>query len=128
MQPLLVLDPVDIERDEVHILESGGRSIGWHRVRFDGARAELEDLWVEPAFIGHGHGRALFEHAVGIARDGGAERLEWDAEPFATGFYEAMGGREIGRTPSAVIPGRTLPRMSLELGIGRPSGQGTRKR
>jgi GNAT superfamily N-acetyltransferase len=110
-----VLEPADIRRDEVHVLELGGARVGWHRVRFDGDRAELEDLWVEPTFIGQGHGRALFEHAVGVARRGGANRLEWDAEPFAAGFYAAMGGREFARSPSAVVPGRTLPRMRLRL-------------
>jgi GNAT superfamily N-acetyltransferase len=115
------------------VLEADGTRIGWHRVRFDGDRAELEDLWVEPAFIGHGHGRTLFEHAVAVARRGGANRLEWDAEPFATGFYTIMGGREFARSPSAVVPGRTLPRMRLRLSPRRreprtPPAQGTRKR
>ncbi len=89
--------------------------MGWHRVTFHGPRAELEDLWLEPGFIGQGHGRTLFEHAVGIARGAGAQRIEWDAEPYAQGFYEAMGGVEIGRTPSAAEAGRTLPRMRLAL-------------
>ncbi len=128
MHPLLALDAADIERDEVHVRESGGMRVGWYRVRFHGRRAELEDLWLEPPFIGHGHGRALFEHAVRVARDGGADRMEWDAEPFASGFYEAMGGHEIGRSPSAVVPGRTLPRMRLVLGPGGSPDQGTRNR
>jgi hypothetical protein len=41
--------------------------------------------------------------------------MEWDAEPYAEGFYRAMGGVEIGRTPSAAEEGRTLPRMRLVL-------------
>jgi GNAT superfamily N-acetyltransferase len=128
VRPLLALDAADIESDEVHILESHGTRVGWYRVRLHGRRAELEDLWLEPRFIGHGHGRALFEHAVRVARDGGADWLEWDAEPFASGFYEAMGGQEIGRSPSAVVRGRTLPRMRLALGSGASPDQGTRKR
>jgi GNAT superfamily N-acetyltransferase len=131
VRPLLVLEPVDVRRDEVHVLETAGTRIGWYRVRFDGDRAELEDLWVEPAFIGLGHGRSLFEHAVMVARRGGANRLEWDAEPFAEGFYTAMGGHEFTRSPSAVVPGRTLPRMRLRLvarAAARSPGQGTRNR
>lgn len=124
-----MLDPGDIRRDEVHVLEADGTRVGWHRVRLDGDRAELEDLWVEPTFIRQGHGRTLFEHAAAVARAGGADRLEWDAEPFATGFYVAMGGREFDRSPSAVVPGRTLPRMRLRLGprASRPL-QATRNR
>jgi len=135
VRPLLVLDPQHVAEHEVHVLELDGAVIGWHRVTFHGMRAELEDLWVEPAYIGRGHGRRLFEDAVTVARGGGADRLDWDAEPYAQGFYEAMGGVEIGRTPSVVVPGRTLPRMRLRLdpppaGPGSPitPPQGTRKR
>lgn len=114
--PMLVLEPRHVASQEVHVLESAGRVVGWHRVTLHGERAELEDLWLEPEWIGSGHGRTLFEHAVGVAVEEGASRLEWDAEPYAEGFYRAMGGVEIGRTPSAVEPGRTLPRMRLMLG------------
>jgi GNAT superfamily N-acetyltransferase len=113
--PMLILEPRHVRTQEVHVLEMGGSVAGWHRVTFHGERAELEDLWLEPEWIGAGLGRTLFEHAVGVARDGGARRLEWDAEPYAEGFYRAVGGKEIGRTPSAAEPGRTLPRMRLAL-------------
>jgi GNAT superfamily N-acetyltransferase len=112
---MLILEPGHVEEDEVHVLELEGGVAGWHRVTFHGERAELEDLWLEPKWIGGGHGRTLFEHAVRVARDGGATRLEWDAEPYAEGFYRAVGGEEIGRTPSAAEAGRTLPRMRLAL-------------
>ena len=128
--PLLALEPRHVAAHEVYLLEdrSGERSVllGWHRVTLHGERAELEDLWIEPDVIGHGHGRALFEHAVDIARRAGAERLEWDADPYAQGFYEAMGGVEIGRSPSVIVPGRTLPRMRLELSARRPVAQSRR--
>jgi GNAT superfamily N-acetyltransferase len=99
----------------VWVLEIDGLVAGWHRVTRHGARAELEDLWLEPGYIGTGLGRVLFEHAAGVARRHGAERLEWDAEPYAEGFYRGMGGVEIGRTPSEVVARRTLPRMRLAL-------------
>jgi GNAT superfamily N-acetyltransferase len=109
--PMLILEARHVRDEEVHVLELDGRVAGWHRVTLHGERAELEDLWLEPGWIGAGHGRTLFEHAVGVALAAGATRIEWDAEPFAEGFYHAMGGEEIGRTPSAAEPGRTLPRM-----------------
>ena len=119
VRPLLRLEPEDVERDEVRLLEIDGVVAGWHRVSRRDRHAELEDLWLEPRFIGIGHGRLLFEDAVAVARGAGANVLEWDAEPFATGFYAAMGGVVTGEVPSAAEPGRTLPRMRLELG---PSG------
>ena len=115
VRPLLRLEPADVERDEVWVLEEAGAMAGWHRVALYGARAELEDLWLEPRWIGTGRGRALFEHAIGVARELGAARLEWDAEPYAAGFYRTMGGEEVGRTPSLAEEGRTLPRMRLAL-------------
>ena len=115
VRPLLTLEPDDVAAHEVWVLETDGRVVGWHRVTLHDDRAELEDLWLEPGWIGSGWGRQLFEHAVGVARGAGATRLEWDAEPYAEGFYRAMGGEEIGRSPSAAVPGRTLPRMRLEL-------------
>jgi GNAT superfamily N-acetyltransferase len=115
VEPLLQLDASDVLAHEVWVLELRGAAVGWHRVTLHDQRAELEDLWLEPALIGSGLGRMLFEHAVSVATTHGASRLEWDAEPYAEGFYRAMGGEEIGRSPSAAETGRSLPRMRLEL-------------
>jgi len=114
-RPLLRLDPVDVATHQVWVMEEDEAVAGWYRLTFHGRRAELEDLWLEPPLIGTGRGRQLFEHAVEVARGRGATTLEWDAEPYAKGFYEAMGGRVIGRTPSVAEAGRTLPRMQLDL-------------
>jgi GNAT superfamily N-acetyltransferase len=116
VRPMLQLDEADVAAHEVWVLERAGRVIGWHRVTLHGKRAELEDLWLEPEHIGTGLGRVLFEHARSVAVTAHATALEWDADPYAQGFYETMGGEEIGRTPSAVLTGRTLPRMRLALG------------
>ncbi len=111
----MTLHPEDIGRHEVWVLESAsGGPIGYHRV-IPGDPAELEDLWVEPSAIGSGAGRRLFEHAVGIAGECGAKALEIDADPHAMGFYERMGAVRIGDTPSTLIPGRSLPRLRIEV-------------
>jgi GNAT superfamily N-acetyltransferase len=105
----------DVRTDEVWVLEDvNGRFIGFHRV-IAGDPAEIEDLWVEPAAMGQGHGRRLFEHAREIAAAIGASAVELDADPNARGFYERMGMVHVGDTPSNLVPGRTLPRMRLEL-------------
>jgi GNAT superfamily N-acetyltransferase len=123
VEPLLQLDEHDLVEHQVWVMESDGAVAGWHRVTLRGELAELEDLWLEPQHIGSGLGRVLFEHAVEIAVDHRASRLEWDAEPYAEGFYRAMGGEEIGRSQSAAEAGRTLPRMRLPL-----AQRGTRNR
>jgi ADP-ribose pyrophosphatase YjhB (NUDIX family) len=100
---------------EVWVLEdASGRVIGFHRV-ITGDPAILEDLWVEPSAIGQGHGRLLWEHAVAVGRAAGATAIELDADPNAVGFYERMGAVCVGETPSTITPGRTVPRMRLEL-------------
>lgn len=123
VEPMLQLEPDDVATQEVWVLELDGVAVGWHRVTSHGDRAELEDLWLEPPAIGNGLGRFLFQHAVGVAADDGATRMEWDADPFALGFYQAMGGEEIGSTPSAAEPGRMLPRMRIAV-----DQRGTRNR
>jgi N-acetylglutamate synthase-like GNAT family acetyltransferase len=55
--------------------------------------AVLDHLWVDPNWMGRGLGSRLFRLAVDRARELGAERLEWGAEPNALGFYQKMGGR-----------------------------------
>ena len=107
----IVIGPDDVERHEVWVLEAGsGQVVGFHRVIL-GEPAVLEDLWLEPAAIGQGRGRQLWDHAVATARAGGAAALELDADPNATGFYERMGAVRVGSTPSAIDASRALPRM-----------------
>ena len=111
----ITLQPNDIRVHEVWLLESPtGEPIGHYRV-IPGDPAELEDLWVEPDAIGTGAGRLLFEHALGVARAGGATAMEIDADPNALGFYERMGAARISDTPSTLIPGRVLPRLRISL-------------
>jgi GNAT superfamily N-acetyltransferase len=95
------------------VAERGGRSIGWSSLIPKGEVGWLEDLWVEPGWIGKGVGRALFHHTAAHARELGATRLEWEAEPNAMGFYERMGATQVRETTSEC--GRTLAVMSVEL-------------
>src|SRR5262245_16705253 len=103
-----------IKTHEVWILEENGTILGFHQVKL-GEPAWLEDLWLEPQAIGKGYGRQLWEHAVLIARCGGAWAMEFNAEPFAMGFYERMGAVQVGETPSRFIPGRKLPLMRIPM-------------
>jgi hypothetical protein len=48
------------------------------------------------------------------ARELGAVRLEWEAEPNAVGFYEKLGGRYL-RDSEASEWGRVLPVMGVSL-------------
>jgi GNAT superfamily N-acetyltransferase len=76
------------------VAEVDGEIVAWAALipPADGV-AVLDDLWVDPAWMGHGLGGRLFRHAADRARELGAGRLEWGAEPNAVGFYEKLGGR-----------------------------------
>jgi GNAT superfamily N-acetyltransferase len=97
----------------VFVAESNGRAIGWSSLIPHGEVGWLEDLWVEPDFIGKGVGRALFRHTARHARQLGASRLEWEAEPHATRFYERMGAEYVRESRSEW--GRTIAVMGVEL-------------
>jgi predicted N-acetyltransferase YhbS len=70
---------------------------------------ELGHLFVEPARIGEGHGRRLFEAASEAARHAGYAAMIVQGDPNAAGFYRRMGAEPIGVRPSDSIPGRELP-------------------
>jgi GNAT superfamily N-acetyltransferase len=75
--------------------------------------AVLDDLWVDPAWVRRGLGGRLFRRAADRARELGAERLEWGAEPNAVGFYEKLGGRKL--RDHVTEWGRVAPWMGLDL-------------
>ena len=74
----------------------------------------LDDLWVEPAWIGRGVGTKLFEACVNRARELGAERMEWEAEPHSVGFYEKLGAVRL-RDSERTTMDRIIPVMGMDL-------------
>jgi GNAT superfamily N-acetyltransferase len=112
----LALTPDVVAANDVYVGEHAGEVRGFYTLLHRGALAVLDDLWLEPAEIGRGSGRLLFEHAVARATAAGSTVLEWEAEPYATGFYERMGGVSAGWTDSPL--GRRMPVMRLPLSRG----------
>jgi GNAT superfamily N-acetyltransferase len=121
----LSIRPEDIDQDAVLVAEVGadpGRIAGFarvaegsHTVAGGPAPAQLKDLWVEPADVGSGIGRALFVAASEVARTLPADQLLIVADPNAEGFYLRMGARRIGEEASEVVDGRRLPILLLDL-------------
>ena len=107
-------EPESLGKRLVYVAEVDGEPVGWASLIPRGEVAWLEDLWVEPAWIGRGVGRMLFEHVKERARALGAVRLEWEAEPNAAGFYEHMGGTYI-RDSEETEWGRVLEVLGVEL-------------
>ena len=106
--------PEGLRAKEFFVAEARGRAIGWGSVIPQGEVCCLDDLWVEPESMRKGVGSALFRHAVARARQLGALRLEWEAEPNAVAFYEAMGAVRLGDGRVSAW-GRVIPVMALEI-------------
>ena len=124
----LTLEPEDIRRDVVNVLETPSGAGGFYALRpqhpaphesgASGAAspvADLELFYVEPEHIGRGFGRLLWGHMVEVARGCGYKRVSIESDPNAQGFYLAMGARHVGDVASGSIPGRRLPLLRLDL-------------
>ena len=107
-------EPESLGKRLVYVAEADGEPVGWASLIPRGEVAWLEDLWVEPAWIGRGVGRMLFEHVKERARALRAVRLEWEAEPNARDFYERMGGAYV-RDSEVTEWGRVLDVLGVEL-------------
>jgi len=105
---------LDYGGKDVWAAEEGGHVAAYGTLVVEGERAKLDELWVEPEWIGHGVGSALFRFLAARARRLGARRLEWEADPNSVGFYERMGGRYL-RDSEPSEWGRILPIMGMKL-------------
>lgn len=99
-----------LRRHAVTVALSRGRIAGYVSVRIEGRVAELEHLWVQPAVIGRGVGRALFAHALCRCARRGVRVLGVTADPNAADFYRSRGGRDAGTVRSVPAP-RKLPHL-----------------
>jgi GNAT superfamily N-acetyltransferase len=114
--PLLTLTPEDILKGGVFVAVVEQQVAAFYRLMPGRPRARLEDLWVEPGWIGQGLGAALFQHAVAGSRAAGASVLEIESDPNAQGFYEKMGAHKVGDRQSEVDGHpRRLPIMEINL-------------
>jgi GNAT superfamily N-acetyltransferase len=111
----LTLRPDELRSTHLQVAERDCSVVGLAQVKVTGTDADLLKLFVEPALLRSGVGRLLFEWATARARGLGAVRMNIEADPEAAPFYERMGARYAGLAPSQSIPGRTLPRLQMDL-------------
>jgi ribosomal protein S18 acetylase RimI-like enzyme len=105
----LVLSPDQVLQSNAHVIEEAARLLGFYTLsQLGDQRTELEHIFVDPAFLGGGIGRALFRHACSVAAESGARVLVVRSDPHAAGFYRTLGGEFTGDIDSS-IPGRKIP-------------------
>ena len=101
---------------EVWLAQSpGGKILGFFILISESGMAEVDALYVDPQVKSMGLGRRLWTKLEELARKAGVTRLSIDSDPFALPFYQAMGCRQTGETPSGSIPGRMLPLLEKQL-------------
>ncbi len=118
---LLTITPMIIMLQPVFLAEVDGETAGfyglraWHEEPVIEKSVELDYLFIEPAFIGKGVGKALFEHAVSVAAAMGYRTMVIIADPNAEVFYEKMGAATFAGRASELAENRVLPLMRYEL-------------
>jgi GNAT superfamily N-acetyltransferase len=89
-----------------HVAEIDGAVVGFVQQHLEMSHAVLDHLWVLPAYMRRGVGRALLAQALQHARAAGAHELHIDADPHAEAFYAANGAVRVGQV-SAPIEGQS---------------------
>ena len=109
------------QKAEVLIEEIDGNPIGFalffHNFSTFLGRAGiyLEDLYVRPAYRGHGFGKAFLKRLAAIAVERGCGRLEWwclDTNQPSIEFYLAMGAEQMQDWTVYRIAGERLTEMA----------------
>jgi hypothetical protein len=111
----LTLTQEDLRETKLQVAERDGAIVGMAQVSAEGATAYLEKLFVDPGQLRGGAGRTLFAWAKTASTECGATHLVIEADPDAAPFYRRMGARDDGVAPSGSIPGRFLPRLTVNL-------------
>ena len=111
----LSLEPRDLQLTPIAVAECDGKPIGVAQIKVVDDEADLLKLFVEPAALHSGIGKALFVWATDVAKKLGATRLTIDADPDAAEFYRRMGAYDIGQASSGSVPGRMLPKLAMNL-------------
>lgn len=100
------------------VAERAGEPLGFYALGLEEGGLALDSLFVEPAWLGRGIGRALWRHALEAGRALGHASMRVVADPNAAGFYRRMGALAVGGEGSDFAPGRVLPVFRAELSGG----------
>lgn len=104
-----------IDQNEVYKLMKENQLIGYYSyIKEDDKIIKLDNIFLEPNFIGKGFGKVMMNHFFQQVKDKEYETIRLDSEPNAEKFYLNLGFKVIGRIESS-IPNRFLPIMELKI-------------
>jgi N-acetylglutamate synthase-like GNAT family acetyltransferase len=111
----LTISPEFVHNNLVYVAEDDAALIGFYALIIRGDKAELDHLWVAPAHLGSGAGKALFLHAMQNAARRDVSAVEISSDPNAEGFYRKLGAYRTGETVSEIDgQPRSVPRLSVD--------------
>jgi GNAT superfamily N-acetyltransferase len=99
-EKVLTITPEYVRANPTYIAAVDGRIVGFCALVLRDGEARLDHLWVLPAEMGKGTGRALFGFAESLARSAGAACIRVESDPHAEEFYVRMGAARCGRVPA----------------------------
>ncbi|MGZ3798217.1 MAG: GNAT family N-acetyltransferase [Pseudobdellovibrionaceae bacterium] len=103
----------DIVVGSVYVATVKNSITGFYALSSDSKTQRLYFLFVEPSFIGLGHGKALWLHAISLARQRGWKSISFYADSYAVeAFYKYQNCQIIGSLNSKLGP---LIEMKFEL-------------
>ena len=116
-EKVLTITPDYIGSQPVVVAELAGEAAGFFGLRSAEDGWHLEHLWVRPAHIGQGLGRALFAEALRLAGQAGATELLIKSDPHAEAFYLKMGAVRTGQEVYLLLGKirRELPELTCPL-------------
>lgn len=99
---ILTMRPEFIAANPAYCAVESDRPIGFYVLTTESDGIHLDHLWILPAAMGRGIGRALFQHATEQAQKGGFDSIKIEADPNAEAFYRRMGAKRVGTSVSQI--------------------------
>jgi len=100
---------------EVFKLTKQNTLIGYYSFfKISNKEVKLDNLFIEPRFIGEGFGAILMQDFLQRCKDLNFNRVVLDSDPNAESFYQRIGFKRIGKLETS-IKDRYLPIMELKI-------------
>lgn len=100
-----------INNNPTVIIEKDKNIIGFYGLLIEEHEVSLEYFFIEPKYIGQGHGKSLWGYLVEDCKNLGIKEFSIVTSPQAKEFYEKMGAIPCGEVESLLKKGRMIPRL-----------------
>ena len=103
------------EKNVLKLVDDNDNIVGYYSYfKIDNLNVKLENLFIEPKFIGLGYGKILMTDFLKRVKRTKAEKIILDSDPNSEKFYTKIGFKMIGKLETS-IRDRFLPIMELKI-------------